>query len=142
MGFLVLNVAHDGRDIRGAHAEGRVALLPCEWKAFLVCPSGGIRFDGVDGFGERQSGQDFDEEMNVIVHATDGVDENFVVLADAGRVGPEARLKIFRDEFGAVFGVEDNMDGVLGVRVRHVSRLRCFKLLYITDPALTRWATL
>jgi hypothetical protein len=39
-----------------------------------------------------------------------------------------------------VFGAEDGVDYVLGIRVRHVPRLRRFAFVYITDPALPGWA--
>src|SRR5271155_3542280 len=145
MRFLILNVSSDGRKIRGTHAECRIALLPCEGKAFFSCPPRGIRFHGVDGFGEREGRRDLDEEMNVIVRSADGVDENSLFFADTGRVGPEARLKILRDELGAVFGAEDGVDCVLSVRVRHVPHLRRLAIVYLVDPARQKaagWANL
>jgi hypothetical protein len=80
-------------------------LLPCEIVALFAGPSRGIRFNGVDGIGERQGWRDLDEQMNVIVHPADGVNENFVVLADACGVGPHSGLEFFWDEFGAAFGL-------------------------------------
>jgi len=78
--------------------------------------------------------------MNVIVHPAHGMNENFVVLADAGDISPQARLEIFGDEFGAVFRAENDVEHVLGVGVSHVSRLRRLAFVYIMDPALPGWA--
>lgn len=51
--------------------------------------------------------------------AADGLRENRVIFANAGDVGPESWLKIFGDGFAAVFGAEDDVDGVLRVGMRH-----------------------
>ena len=51
--------------------------------------------------------------------AADGVREDSVILADAGDVGPEVWLKFFGDRVAAVFGAEDDVEGVLRVGVRH-----------------------
>ena len=51
--------------------------------------------------------------------AADGLRENRVIFADAGDVGPESWLKFFGNGFTAVFGTEDDVDGVLRVGVRH-----------------------
>src|SRR5271170_987651 len=83
--------------------------------------------------------------MNVVVCSADGVNENSVLFADAGGVGPEARLKILRDQLGAVFGAEDGVDCVLSVRVRHVPHLRRWAIVYLVDPARQKtagWAKL
>ena len=73
MGWLILNVAEDGGDLRGAHAEGGVAFLPHEFVALGVGPAPGIGFDGEDGFGEREGLRKLDQEMDVVGGAADGV---------------------------------------------------------------------
>ena len=119
MGWLILDVAEDGGDLRCAHAEGGVAFLPRKFVALGVGPAPGIGFDGEDGFGEREGLRKLDQEMDVVGGAADGVGEDSVVFADAGDVGPEVGLEILRDGFAAVFGGEDDVEGVLGVGVRH-----------------------
>jgi hypothetical protein len=57
--------------------------------------------------------------MDVVGGAADGVGQDAVVFADAGDVGPEVGLEMFGDGFAAVFGGEDDVEGVLGVGVRH-----------------------
>ena len=51
--------------------------------------------------------------------AADGVGEDAVIFADAGDVGPERWLKFPGDRFAAVFGGEDDVEGVLREGVRH-----------------------
>ena len=120
MGWLILDVAEDGGDLRGAHAEGGVAFLPRKFVASGVGPAAGIGFDGQDGFGEREGLRKLDQEMDVVGGAADGVGEDSVIFADAGDVGPEVgSLKSMRDGFAAVFGGEDDVQGVLGVGVGH-----------------------
>ena len=134
MRFLIADVANDHGNNGSAHAEGRVALLPCELVAFLVGPSRGIRFDGENRLGQCQDRWNLDEEMNVIFHSAHGMNKNSVFFANTCCVGPDARLKFLGDGFAAVFGAEDNMNYVLSVCVGHVPHLRCWKSLYITDP--------
>ena len=62
--------------------------------------------------------------MNVIVRAADGLNVDFMILADARAVRPHLRLKFFRDKFAAVLRAEDYVHDILRVRMRHVSRLR------------------
>src|ERR1700733_10037977 len=74
--------------------------------------------------------------MNVIFRSVDRVNEDSILFADAGEVGAEPGFEIFGDELAAIFGAEDEVDCILGVGVRHVSRLRRFGNLYITDHSL------
>ena len=55
----------------------------------------------------------------MVVGAADAVGEDAVIFADAGDVGPEVGLKVMGDGFAAVFGGEDDVEGVLRVGVRH-----------------------
>ena len=57
--------------------------------------------------------------MDVVGGAADGVGQDAVIFADAGDVGPEVRLKILRNGFAAVFGGENDVEGILCVGVRH-----------------------
>src|SRR5579862_3111290 len=78
--------------------------------------------------------------MHVIIRAANGLNVDFMVLADARHVRPQLRLKFFRDEFAVVLRAEDYVHDVLRVRMRHVSRLRRLVRLYTTDPGLPPWA--
>ena len=51
VGVLILDVAEDGGDLRGAYAEGGVAFLPGEFVGLSVGPAPGIGFDCQNGFG-------------------------------------------------------------------------------------------
>ena len=86
-----------------------------------VGPARGIRFDGEDGLGERESLRKLDQEMDVVVGAADAAGEDAVIFAGAGDVGPEVGLKVMGDGFAAVFGGKDDVQGILRVGVRHGS---------------------
>jgi hypothetical protein len=81
--------------------------------------------DCADCLGERRVGLNLNEKVNVIVGPADDVGENSFVLANSGDESPEARLKFFGDSFLAIFRAEDDVENILGVRVRHVPHLRC-----------------
>src|SRR6266571_2792302 len=66
-----------------------------------------------------------DEEMSVILHAANGVDENPLLLANARRVGLYLWSKFCRDGFAPILGAEHDMNYILSVGVGHVSHLRC-----------------
>jgi hypothetical protein len=62
--------------------------------------------------------------MNVIFGSTDRLDFDPVVLANAGDIRPEFWLKFFWQQLAAVLRAENQMDRVLRVGMRHVSRLQ------------------
>jgi hypothetical protein len=124
MRFLILYVSNDSWSVGGTHAECRIALLPRELMTSIVCPSRGIRFDGEQRLGQGHDGRELDEEMNVVLYAANGMNENPLVFANACRIGPQSRLEFRGNGLAPVLGAEDDMDHVLGVGVRHVSRLR------------------
>src|SRR5260370_8792927 len=78
--------------------------------------------------------------MGVFLHTANGMDENPLPFANARRVGPYLRLKVCGNGFASILGAEHNMDHVLGVGVRHLSRLRRWPSYTLHTPALTRWA--
>ena len=119
MCFLGADVADDRGQERMADAEGGVIFLPGKFRAVLSHPPGGVRFDGVDGFGERGVGGNLNQEVEVIGSATDGMAEDFLVTADADDVVPEARAKRRGYGWGAIFGGEDDVNDVLDVSVGH-----------------------
>jgi len=140
--FLRLDVSHNRRNQRRAHAERRVPLLPREFASLLVGPTRRIRFDREHHLGKRQRRRNLNQQMHVIVHPAHRVNDHPVVFADARRIGPQAGLKISRDELAAVLGAENNVDGNLSVRVRQLSQLRRLTHLTAEDPAFPRWAKL
>jgi len=117
MRLLRSDVFNYGGSVGTADAECSIALLPCEIMTLLIGPSGRVRFYGEDRLSYGQTWGNLDQEVDVIVHAANGVDNNFKVVADACGVGPEAWLKFGGDRFAAVFGAEDDMKQVLRVCV-------------------------
>jgi hypothetical protein len=73
--------------------------------------------------------------MNVIFHSVNRVNEDSILFADAREVGTEPGFEFLWDQLTAVLGAEDEVDRVLGVGMRHVSRLRRLENLCITDPS-------
>lgn len=82
MCLLCADVLNYGGSVGTTDAEGPVALLPGEIVTFLVGPSGGIGFDGEDGFGNGQARRNLDQEVDVVLHAANGLDKNFEIVAD------------------------------------------------------------
>jgi hypothetical protein len=117
MRFLILDVFDRCAKKRMTYAKRAIALLPREFVALLICPSGRIRFYGLNSLGQRQARGDLDEKVNVIFDSTDGMDKDSEVLTNPCGVGPEARLKFIGEGFTAVLGAEDNVNQVLGVGV-------------------------
>jgi len=140
MRFLILYVTNDRGDDRTTHAKCPISLLPCEFVAFLTCPSGRVRFDGKNRLGQSQCWGNSEEEMNVIFHPSCGEDRNVEFFANAGCVGPHSGPKFFWHKFLAIFGAEHNVNHILRVCVGHVPHLRRWTSLCISYPALTHWA--
>src|SRR5216683_4575530 len=124
MRFLILYVSNDRWHNRRTHAERPITLLPRELVPFFARPSRRIRFDGGNCLGQSHDWWELDQEMSVILHTADGMDENPVLLANARGVGPYLRLKIRGNGFAPILGAEHDMNYVLSVGVGHVSHLR------------------
>src|ERR1700730_19175457 len=72
--------------------------------------------------------------MDVIGAPADDLRENPVIFAVSGDVGPEFRLKFFGNGFAAVFGAEDNVDGVLRAGMGRRPRLPFFYIMCAAFP--------
>jgi hypothetical protein len=84
VGFLIFDVTDDVGGSGFAHAESHVAFLPGAGGVFFGDPSGGIRFDGGDGPGERHRGGDLDKQVNMVVDAADFDRSDSVIAEDSG----------------------------------------------------------
>src|SRR5690606_23289375 len=72
--WLALDVVSDGGQTRCAHREGGIAGLPGESSvelAGLVHPGGGGELDLLHRGGNGNGSTQFEEEMNMVVHAAD-----------------------------------------------------------------------
>jgi hypothetical protein len=56
--------------------------------------------------------------MNVVFHSTDGMDEDVLVLANAGGVRPKTFFHLRWDEFLPLFCTENNVHYILKIGVR------------------------
>src|SRR5262249_5853275 len=106
MRFLVVDVFDDCGNIGRTHAERAISLLPGEPSSLLAHPPGRIRLEQTDGAGERYSGRQSKQSMNVIVHASNREYQNGITLEDASHVGPESPLQGFSDELLAALRAE------------------------------------
>ena len=122
--LLILNVSNCLGRKRSTHAERAIALLPCEVVTLLVGPFGRIRLDSENCLGHSQTGRDLNEEMNVILDSTHGMNKDSESIANTGQVRPHSWLKFFGDGFAAVLGAEHDVNHVLRVGVGQVSHLR------------------
>src|SRR5262245_18743019 len=52
------------------------------------------------------------------------MDENLLLLADTSQIGPQSGLRCFGNQLAPLLGAEHHVDGVVGVGMGHVSRLR------------------
>jgi hypothetical protein len=66
-------------------------LLPGESVALLAGPSGRVGFDGKDGLGHGQARRYLDQEVDVVLHPANGMDNDFEVVAGACTVPNNAR---------------------------------------------------
>jgi hypothetical protein len=88
MPFLILDIPHNGRNVRLAYPEPAIPLLPCEPASLSGHPTRRICFDLIDCIGNGNGGRKLQQQMNVVFHSANGVHENVLVLANAGGVCP------------------------------------------------------
>jgi hypothetical protein len=88
MPFLILDVPHNGRNVRLAYPEAAVPLLPSEAPDFAGHPPRRIRFYVPNCIGNHERWWKLQQQVNVVFHPTDGMDKNILVLANAGGVSP------------------------------------------------------
>jgi hypothetical protein len=107
-----------------------------EAASMLVHPFGRVRFEKLNGLGQRNSWRKVKKNMRVVRHAVDSNRGHFLVAADASQIGPEFRLDIFGDGRLTVFCAEDKMDMIPDERVRHglCRPFRALILILLTYP--------
>jgi hypothetical protein len=119
---LVFDVSLRVIGLRDADAEGAVAFLPSEVTTFRECimnPFGRAAFDELHRLGDGKRRWEREEEVDVILHSSDGEGFYAVVAGNAAEVGSEAGLEIVVDRFAAFFRAEDAVVERTAVGVGH-----------------------
>ena len=135
MSLLVANIADNGGKLRGADAERGIAFLPDKQSARLAHPPRGIALDGVDRPCEVLRGRQLQQAVQMVVCATNRVDESPFLLANPRNVRPQLRLERVVDTLRPILRAEDDVDDVPGVAVRHCVALRALRHRYVTVPS-------
>ena len=155
MGILILYIAHYRWNVRRAHTERSIPLLPFDpvrpgLQGFIltnpelqnVSPPRRIGFDRCDGLRQRQTRRNLHQQMNVVFHASNGVYNNPMLLANSGRIGPQLGPKFCGNALAPLLGAEHHMNHILRIGMGNVPRPPARLYLYIKYPAFTRWADL
>jgi len=106
--LLPADVLLEARDMGNAHRESAVSLLPCEtlFVNFLMNPFGRLLFDVAQDVCKTVRGLEADQQMNVIVHPTDGL-RNTAQCPDASaKVGMKTRPPICRYQWHTILRAE------------------------------------
>lgn len=112
MFLLSSNVCERGTHLSPPNGERPVTFLPFEslCTARLVHPVRGRALDYLHCIGNRRGRRQRKQDMDVVVHPTDGQGFHIVFAGNAAHVGPQPRLDIRHNGFAAVFGGEDTME--------------------------------
>lgn len=106
---------------RRANAGRRIANLPFRLSAskILIAPLRRARLDELHGLGQCYRWWKRNQDMRVIVEASDGDRRNAVLPRNPGHERPKARLHFSRDYLGPILCAEDAMHAVGDVGIRH-----------------------
>ena len=109
---LSLEIRGRGRDSGDADAEGAVSFLPFEfllhWK-FLMNPFRRISLDQLNRLGDRHRRWQREQNMHVILHATDRQRPHVVLFRDPVEIGFQTYSQVRSDQRTTLFRREDNM---------------------------------
>jgi hypothetical protein len=90
--------------------------------ACTVFSAGGVGFQFLHGFRQRQLRGQGDQQMDVVGCATCGEDFDVKIFCNAQQVSPEPFLEFRRNCVTAVFCAENARDDIGGVSLRHGRR--------------------
>src|SRR5688500_2466303 len=119
--LLVTDVRPDRFDIRLAHAERAITLLPRKLRSsqFLVNPPGGVSFQAAHHVGHGVGGFQSDQKMDVIGDASNVERGSTDATNDATEVCMDARTNIGVDRWKPFFGAENEVVMKAGMRGGH-----------------------
>jgi hypothetical protein len=136
--FLIADIFRHDCSIRNTHTERAKSFLPGEAASVFVHPFGRVRFEKLNGLGQRNGWRQVKKNMRVIRHAVDGDRGHFLIAADACQVGPEFRLDIFGYGGLTIFCAEYEMNMIFDERMRHgMPPFQGFDSKLLHFPALT-----
>jgi len=116
---LVRDVMPHAINVRRAHAERAVSLLPGEQRLRFAQPAAGIAFQCPHRVQQLHvNGQD-EEHVHVVVRAAHGENVNSVIARNCGEVIPQPRLQIGTDQLRAFLRAEHKVKYGADVGVSH-----------------------
>src|SRR5216684_2720537 len=106
--LLPADVLLEARDMGNAHSEPAVSLLPCEtlFVNFLMNPFGRLLLDVAQDIRQTVRGLEADQQMNVIVNATDCLWNTSQRPDTSAEVGVKTRPPICRNQWHAILRAE------------------------------------
>ena len=120
---LIGDVVRCGFDLRASDGECAVSLLPCEvWQSTIIAhPMRRGTLNLAHGRGDRHGGRQREQEVNMVIHASNFESLDFKFARDSSHVGPKPSLNIRRNDLAPLLGGEDAMieRGTVGVRHTH-----------------------
>ena len=118
---LISDVGFRFVEQRRADAGSRVARLPLKpsGSEFLIAPLRRARFDELHGLGQRHRRWKCNQDMSVIVEASDRNRRDAVLPRNSRHERPEAWLHFRGDYLGAILCAEDAMHTIRNVGIRH-----------------------
>ncbi len=116
---LMFDVIPYSLNIRRAHAEGSVPVLPRKIESVFAQPSRGVRFEYLHRFGQRHGGGQGNQHVSVICRASGTENRNVVSLPNSDEIANEIFAKIIGDRVAAFFCTKDAMDENVGIGMCH-----------------------
>ena len=116
---LVRDVMPHAINVRRAHAERAVSLLPGEQRLRFAQPAAGIAFQCPHCVQQLHVNRQHEEDVDVVIRAAHGENVNSVIARNRGEIIPEPRLQIGTDELRAFLRAEHKVKHGADVRVGH-----------------------
>jgi hypothetical protein len=131
MAFLILDIFDDNIQCGFADGKRGIAALPLEEAiTFLMPPMRRVRFDIANDVGDGMLGRISQNEMDMIGHASNRMNEASSFLQNANDVRVKISLPDIFDQGFAILGAEDDVSDELGVRSTHRRLLRSERQLW------------
>jgi hypothetical protein len=131
MAFLILDILDHRVQRRLADRKRGIATLPLEEAIpLLMPPMRRVRFDIANDVGDGMLGRISQNDMEMIGHASNRMNEAFSLLQNASEVREKVSFPGILDQGFAILGAEDDVSDKLGVCSTHRRLLRSERLLW------------